>query len=82
MYHLLSDNILHRKGKIYKLGGTSITIEVAKQYLDRMERNRKQNEPCNKRAYLDARELAALVSVAEYGATPFAKQALKAIKSI
>ena len=59
-----------------------MTLEGAKRYLERMEQRRKTAEPCNKRAYADARELAALVSVAEYGVEPYARQALKAIKSI
>lgn len=59
-----------------------MTLEYAKSYLERMERNRKRDEPCNKRAYADARELAALVNVAEYGAETYKEQALKAIKSI
>ncbi len=59
-----------------------MTLESAKRYLARMELNRKRDEPNNKRAYADVRELAALVSVAEYGADPYARQALKAIKSI
>lgn len=59
-----------------------MTLEDAKCYLDRMEQHRKTAEPCNKRAYADARELAALVSVVEYGVEPYARQALKTIKSI
>ena len=59
-----------------------MTLEYAKHYLERMEQNRKRDEPCNKRAYADARELAALVNVAEYGVAHYAKQALKVIKKI
>jgi hypothetical protein len=47
-----------------------------------MERNRKKDEPYNEMAYADARELAALVSVAEYGNERATKSALKIIKSI
>jgi hypothetical protein len=64
------------------LEAVSIEIEAARRYLERMERNRKKDEPYNKRAYADARELAALVSMAEYGNQQAAKSALKVIKSI
>jgi hypothetical protein len=64
------------------IGADGMTIEAEKHYLARMERNRKKDEPNNKRAYADARELAAFVSVAEYGNEQAAKIALKAIKSI
>lgn len=59
-----------------------MTLEQAKRYLEQLEHNRKKDEPYNKRAYANARELAALVSIAEYGTEPYAKMALKAIKSI
>lgn len=59
-----------------------MTLESARRYLNRMELNRKRDEPHNKRAYADARQLAALVSIAEFGTEPYAKQALKSIKSI
>lgn len=59
-----------------------MTIESSKHYLERMERNRKKDEPYNKRAYADARELAALVNVAEYGSMPYSKWALKAVQNI
>jgi hypothetical protein len=59
-----------------------MTLDKAKTYLARMERNRVKNEPCNKRAYEDARNLAAWVSVAEFGNAEYSKRALKAIKGI
>jgi hypothetical protein len=59
-----------------------MTLEIAKVYLARMERDRNKNEHCNKRTYADARNLAAWVSVVEFGNEEYSKRALKAIKNI
>lgn len=59
-----------------------MTLENAKAYLNRLEVNRKKDEPNNKRTYQDARNLAAWVSVAEYGNEEMAKRALKIINKI
>ncbi len=57
-----------------------MTIEIAKNYLRNMEDKRKKNEKYNQKAYNDARELSALVSLAEFGNKDIYKQAKKAIK--
>lgn len=59
-----------------------MTLDEAKIYLNRMERDRLKNEYCNKRSYEDARMLAGYVSLVEFGNKEIAKQALKGIKSI
>jgi hypothetical protein len=59
-----------------------MTLDQAAIYLARMERNRKKDESYNQRAYDDARNLAAWVSLAKYGNNDIAKIALKQIKSI
>ena len=59
-----------------------MTLEHAKTYLSRMERNRAKDEHCNQRGHDDARNLAAWVSVAEFGNDEAKKRALKVIKSI
>lgn len=59
-----------------------MTVEEAKRYLQTMERKRKKNEKCNQRSYADARELSALVSLAEFGNSDISKRAIKTIKSI
>lgn len=59
-----------------------MTLQEAKVYLDRMEANRDKDEPNNPRAYKDARNLAAWVSIAEHGSEYMQKQALRIIKSI
>ena len=59
-----------------------MTLDNAMAHLERMERNRAKNEPCNKKAYQDARNLSAWVSIAQYGNEQAAKRAVKIIKSI
>lgn len=59
-----------------------MTLPEAKSYLDRMETNCEKDESNNQRAYEDARNLSAWVSLAEYGNEFMKKQALKIIKSI
>ena len=59
-----------------------MTLNEAKVYLKRMGRDRFKNESCNKRAYSDARELAAYVSLVQFGNEEITKRALKVIKSI
>lgn len=59
-----------------------MTVESAKNYLQTMERKRKKNEKYNQCSYADARELSALVSLAEFGNIDISKRAIKAIRSI
>lgn len=59
-----------------------MTVLQAKEYLKRMELNRHEYEQGNLRAYADARELSALVSLAEHGNLVMVKQAIRAISSI
>ena len=58
----------------------SEAIQQIKAYLKRVEQCRKKDEPLNKRAYQDARELSAILSLAEYGNKEISKIALKALK--
>ena len=57
-----------------------MTIDEAKAYLQRMENSRAKDEKCNKRTYEQAREISALVSVAEHGNDDMKKQAIKILK--
>ena len=57
-------------------------LEEAKAYLDRMEKDRSRNEKYNQRAYRDARELSAWLSLAEHGNHAVSQKARKIIKSI
>lgn len=59
-----------------------MSIEEAKKYLARLEEKRKEWEPNNKRAYRDARHLASLVSLAEFGNEQISKDAIKCIAKI
>jgi hypothetical protein len=54
-------------------------LDEAKIYLQRMESNRARDERHNKKAYEQAREISALVSIAEYGNVNAKKQALKTL---
>lgn len=57
-------------------------IQKIKDYLERLERNRKRDEPLNKNAYQGARELSAIVSLAEHGNGEIRKIATKALIKI
>lgn len=59
-----------------------MTLEQAKSYCRWLEDHRQDWEPHNKRAYQNARELSALISIAEHGTGKIKASALKAIKSI
>jgi len=57
---------------------TSVT--KMKEYLSRLESSRRKDEPCNQKAYDQARELSALVSLAEFGNKDISKIAQKTLK--
>ena len=59
-----------------------MTIEKAKEYLSRLERNTDKDEKHKQRANKDAGNLSALDSLAEFGNPIIAKKALKVIKGI
>lgn len=59
-----------------------MSVDDAKKYLSRMEKERERREPLNKRAYADARDLSAWVSVYEFGSAEFSKKAGKVIKNM
>lgn len=57
-----------------------MTLQEAKEYLQRMEEKRAKDEKHNKRAYRDARDLSALVSIVEHGNPIVASAALQILK--
>lgn len=57
-------------------------IEELENYLHRLEKDREKDEPNNKRAYEQAREMSAWLSLAKYGVREVAKQAQRIIKSL
>lgn len=59
-----------------------MNIEQAKDYCRRMETARGSHETHNQKSYVAAREISALVSLAEYGNAAIARQAVRAIKGI
>ena len=59
-----------------------MTVETAKNYLRFMERKRMKNEKYNRRFYDEARELSALVSLAEFGNKDISFKAINVIKKI
>ena len=59
-----------------------MTVGIAKNYLLDMESKRKKNEKHNQNAYNDARELSALVSLAEFGNKDISFKAINVIKKI
>jgi hypothetical protein len=54
-------------------------LDEAKIYLQRMENSRAKDEQHNKAAYEQAREISALVSLAEFGNDNAKKQAIKTL---
>ena len=54
-------------------------LNEVKIYLQRLESNRAKDEQHNNAAYEQAREISALVSIAEYGNVNAKKQALKTL---
>jgi hypothetical protein len=59
-----------------------VKIEELENYLQRLEKNREKDELNNERAYEQAREMSAWLSLAKYGAGETAKQAQRIIKSL
>lgn len=57
-------------------------IEKLENYLQRLEKSREKDELNNKRAYEQAREMSAWLSLAKYGVGETAKQAQRIIKSL
>jgi hypothetical protein len=57
-------------------------LQKIKAYLARLEKNRMKDEPSNKYAYQGARELSAIVSLAEHGNGKISKAAIKALSKI
>ncbi|NCB75175.1 MAG: hypothetical protein EOM51_10600 [Clostridia bacterium] len=57
-------------------------LQKIKAYLTRLEKNRLKDEPQNKHAYQGARELSAIVSLAEHGNGKISKAAIKALSKI
>lgn len=63
---------------------TERTIKAAEyleSYLNRLEKRRDKDEPLNQRAYRDAREMAAWLSVYKHGNERYKKRAAVAINS-
>lgn len=59
-----------------------MNIEQARAYCRRMETARGSHEAMNRKTYVAAREISALVSIAEYGNADMARQAVKALQGI
>lgn len=59
-----------------------MTLEQAKAYLERLSHWTAEQKQWNKKSWEDALNLAAWVSVAEYGNEEYSKRALRIIKSI
>lgn len=59
-----------------------MTLEQAKEYLKSFDKLSDEAKAINKRAFEDAQQLSAWVSIAEHGSDKYKKQALRIIKSI
>lgn len=59
-----------------------MTLEQAKEYLNRIDKMSDESKRLNKRTVEDAMWLSSWVSVAEHGSENYQKIALKQIKSI
>lgn len=58
---------------------TCHAVCVFESYLARLEENREKDEPLNKQAYDDAREMSAVVSLYKHGSKEAARNAAKTI---